>query len=1081
MLFYASALFQQFIVDAWAQLEQSRLNFIRNDQKKLRMENAAGMRDVLPLDGRVDLQSVGRPIYLPSSFVGGARFMFQLLQDSLAIAQFYQKIDYFITMTANPQWKEIKDELLPGQSASDRPDLVARVFHMKMTALLDDITKNGFLGQCVAHIHTIEFQKRGLPHMHLLIIVQENSRVKDPADVDNVIRAEFPDQASEPQLYEKVLKYMVHSCGDKCKNSTGKCSKNFPKSFHSSTTMTDETYCTYRRRDDGRRHKRTANSTEEFHNGHVVPYNAVFLLKYDCHINVECCVSIKSVKYIHKYIYKGHDRATLEQEIDEVKAYIDARYVSANEAIWRLLRFKLHREVPSVERLPVHLPGQQNVVFNANSSVEEVLERVENKRTMLMAYFDYYKENPATTKYLYQEFLQYFVWLSKDHSWKIRQRQTALGRMYFVAPREGERFYLRLLLTVVAGAKSFEDIRCVNNIQYNTFQEACKALGILDDDTEWKMCLSDASHFQTGHQLRRLFVMILLNCNPVEPHTLWYQFQSKICDDLAHQLRAKHNIQVSSEVQVYDYGLYLIDEQLRKHSATGLDQFPTMPRPQENWLQIVGNRLIAAQKNYDSVEMMSLASEEIAKMNIHQCAAFNSIISSVYENKGSLYFLNGPAGTGKTFCYNAICHRLRGDNKIVLCVASSGIAALLLQGGRTAHSMFKIPIEVGGGDYCNIKKGSMLAELLNITDLIIWDEVPMQHRYGPEAVDRTLQDIRGSDKPFGGITVVFGGDFQQILPVVIKGSREDIVGASMRKSPLWAKIHVLHLTENMRLGQTEQDKEYAHFLLDVGHGRNLPIDNSIILPSEFKSGDTLQHFIADVYPGLDQYNNTIGATTDAYGTYFLDRTILSSKNEDVDAINLELLKLFPVQDIIVFHSADEVVTEDGVDHPGNNYPIEFLNSITYSGLPLHKLEMKIGCPLMILRNLDPEQGLCNGTRCILMQCTRRVLQVKIIGGDHHGETAFVPRITLQPPETMIGFVFKRKQFPVRLAFAMTINKAQGQSVRNIGIDLRTPVFTHGQLYVALSRCTSKSRVKVLFPSTIKSTVTTNIVYPEVLL
>lgn len=119
------------------------------------------------------------------------------------------------------------------------------------------------------------------------------------------------------------------------------------------------------------------------------------------------------------------------------------------------------------------------------------------------------------------------------------------------------------------------------------------------------------------------------------------------------------------------------------------------------------------------------------------------------------------------------------------------------------------------------------------------------------------------------------------------------------------------------------------------------------------------------------------------------------------------------------------------------------------------------------------------TQCILTWCTRRVLEVRILGGDHHGQTAFIPCITLQPPEAMIGFVLNRRQIPVRLAFAMTINKSQGQSVKNIGINLHTPVFTHGQLYVVLSRCTSKSRVKILFPSTSENTTTTNIVYPEV--
>jgi hypothetical protein len=113
--------------------------------------------------------------------------------------------------------------------------------------------------------------------------------------------------------------------------------------------------------------------------------------------------------------------------------------------------------------------------------------------------------------------------------------------------------------------------------------------------------------------------------------------------------------------------------------------------------------------------------------------------------------------------------------------------------------------------------------------------------------------------------------------------------------------------------------------------------------------------------------------------------------------------------------------------------------------------------------------------------SHRVLEVRLIGGQHQGKKAFIPRITLTPSNAGLPFHLKRRQFPIQLAFAMTINKSQGQSVKHVGLDLRTPVFSHGQLYVALSCCTSGSRIKVLFPEGSGSTTTQNIVYPEVLL
>jgi hypothetical protein len=134
---------------------------------------------------------------------------------------------------------------------------------------------------------------------------------------------------------------------------------------------------------------------------------------------------------------------------------------------------------------------------------------------------------------------------------------------------------------------------------------------------------------------------------------------------------------------------------------------------------------------------------------------------------------------------------------------------------------------------------------------------------------------------------------------------------------------------------------------------------------------------------------------------------------------------------------------------------------------------------MLLRNIDPTNGLCNGTRMILLEIRPMVLRCRILGGDYAGNVVFIPRITIDPSEDIPVNLYRR-QFPVRLAFVMTINKAQGQSIINVGIDLRSPIFSHGQLYVALSRCTSSDRIKVLFPEDSDTTSTSNIVYPEVL-
>ena len=179
-------------------------------------------------------------------------------------------------------------------------------------------------------------------------------------------------------------------------------------------------------------------------------------------------------------------------------------------------------------------------------------------------------------------------------------------------------------------------------------------------------------------------------------------------------------------------------------------------------------------------------------------------------------------------------------------------------------------------------------------------------------------------------------------------------------------------------------------------------------------------------------------------------------------------------------AADKLCLDETSSDVVNQYPNEYLNSLSPSGLPLFKLELKIGCPIMLLRNISPRDGLCNGTRLIVVNCAEHVIEVQILTGDHSGNFAFIPRISLTPSSAEVSIQMTRRQFPVRLAYAMTMNKSQGQSVKFVGIDLRTPVFSHGQLYVSFSRCTSANCLSILLPQD-GTNSTTNIVYPEVLL
>ena len=721
------------------------------------------------------------------------------------------------------------------------------------------------------------------------------------------------------------------------------------------------------------------------------------------------------------------------------------------------------------------------MTFDPEEPREQIITRATAEKSTLTAFFRA-NANPTmaaiANDLTYQEFPQRFVYNEKEKKWTIRKKGFALGRMYFVPPNvNDERFYLRLLLTVAKGPKSFEDLRTLDNITYPTFREACIARGLLNDDGEWRQCLLEASTMQTGAQLRNLFATLLLFCCPTKPELLWNEFCHHICDDLRYRLQCTGR-QDPEEMEIFDYGLWLIEQILVKTLRKHLEDFPDMPLPNHAWDDEVENPLIGEQLNYNRNRERALAEERIMQLNTEQRDAYDQIIASVESEAGLTFFLNGPGGTGKTFIYNTVCNMVRGNGWIVLCVASSGIAALLLRGSRTAHSMFKIPINLNQDSTCPIPKEGKLASLIRATRHIIWDKITMQHRHAAEAVDRTCRDILGKhNQKFGGITVVFGGDFQQILPVVYKGTREDVVSASLLRSVLWMDIKVLKLTRNMRVASDPNAQAFSSWLLDIGHGHGRAADETISLPHGMAAPD-LETFIGQVYPD-------IGSAPHPPGDYFLERMILTPRNSDVGNLNKRILELMSGEEE-VFPSVDTVVDEAGVDDgsPGHHaFPPEFLRTLHPSGLPPGKLRLKPGCPIILLRNLCPAQGLCNGTRMVVVRMSRRVLEVKLIGGEHHGENVFIPRITLTPTEgqTSFAFALKRCQFPVNLAFALTINKAQGQSVKKVGIDLQIPVFSHGQLYVALSRATNSQNISVLLPDTNSDTCRTcNVVYPEVL-
>jgi len=354
------------------------------------------------------------------------------------------------------------------------------------------------------------------------------------------------------------------------------------------------------------------------------------------------------------------------------------------------------------------------------------------------------------------------------------------------------------------------------------------------------------------------------------------------------------------------------------------------------------------------------------------------------------------------------------------------------------------------------------------------------HRHVFEAVNRSLQDIMAVINPtfkflpFGGLVVVFGDDFRQILPVVPRGTRGDVVAATFNRSSIWQHVRVFKLHTNMcvqRLlaqggahaqADATRQQAFVDYLQRVGEGveRVCPSvgEDSILIPHDMCcNGLTVIDLIKEVYGALSICEYA------ARSAYIIERAILTPLNEDVDSLNKLINDKYaftkhdgsPAQHR-VYYSADFVV--HGEQH--GIYPTEFLNTLSFSGVPPHELHLQEGCPIILLCNMT--SGLANGTMFIVIQLMQHVIEAEVATGPAKGQRMFIPRLSITPSDTeRMPFTLCRRQFPVRPAFAMTINKAQGQTLKMVGIFLPKPVFTHGQLYVAMSRIGCPKGVKLL--------------------
>ncbi|KAL1309905.1 hypothetical protein AAHE18_17G212000 [Arachis hypogaea] len=923
LILRSKRLFQQFLVDAYTMVESERLKFFRCKQPQLRVDKYKCLHESLII-GDVDAARLGKRIILPSTFTGGPRYMMNNCKDAFIICRYAGYPSYFITMTCNPEWDEIKREVTSiGLKAEDRPDILCRVFKIKLDGLIDDLKEEKIFGKILGYVCTVGFQKRGLPHAHILLFMSNEFKPQTPDDIDKHITAEIPDENERPNLHGAIQNYMVHGpCGPYNKNSpcmkNGSCSKFYPKEYT----------------DNGQTMKKRECVLD---NKFIVPYNPELLLKFGCHINVEYTCQTSSIKYLFKYVHKGNDCVTATlynagdlskatQVVDEIRNYYNCRYISACEAVWRLFGYEIQEKEPFVIRLPFHLEDEQPLVSGETSNVNDIVERAISHKSMFLG------------------------WMAANMSYPYARSLTYLEFPTKILPTTSLEYSKRM----------YEFSRYKNN------------------DKEFIDAIKEAISWASGSYVRRLFVILLTSNNISRPEHVWDRCWHELSDDILYRQRAVMNMRelTMSDDEIKQLCLMDIDNILHSYGKT-LKDYPPMPLATEVDSSLLTESVIREELNFNMDDLKKNASDM------------------------GFFFVYGHGDTGKTFLWNPMSAEICSRGDIVLNVASSGIASLLLPNGRTTHSRFKILLNITEDSVCNIKPSSPQAMLPLKAKLIIWDEAPMVSRYCYEAL----------------INAWF--------------------------------CQVLKLTKNMRLsvGTTASDQDeteqFGEWLLKVGDGLigdNMDGESEICLPGDI------------VIPSSDQAFDEI---------FFKARTILAPTLDIVEEVNNHLMAIIPRGEKLYLSSDSICMDEGNMESQLDIYSPELLNSINCSGLPPHKLILKVGVLVMLLRNIDKSSGLCNGTRLQVRKLGNHVIEYEILTGNNVGHIALIPRMNMVPTNETVA--------------------SQGQTLSHVGLYLSKPVFTHGQLYMALSRVKSKRGLKVLLMNHVRMSAnsTINVVYREV--
>ena len=653
-----------------------------------------------------------------------------------------------------------------------------------------------------------------------------------------------------------------------------------------------------------------------------------------------------------------------------------------------------------------------------------------------------------------------------------RKRGKAVCRYHVLLPSAGELYYFQMIVKHMPLRCAEAGLTDMTGEKHPTYQAAALAMGLYQKETEYEMAFAAIVNNFSTPILRSFLVQISIE--GAQGHAIMETHYRQLADDINdddHDLRTAKLLRKLHEEFTYQ----------GKHACDyGFPEAPVIDDP----LNDIFNT--TTQLRIWNEMKIGLSAEQLEIVQF----CLNAMESKAGETK--FVFINAPAGYGKTHLARAIAACLRGHGHSICCTATTALAAVLHEGGRTAHSAYGIPVDDSNHVECDERAQKSWKNRYDTGHL--WDEAPSCDKKNIEAVEEMFRGLFDSTTRFGGIPLfLLMGDFRQTAPIVPDTFEDRSIYASIKMSHLWSEVIEFTLTRNFR----QTDERYMQQLTYIGNGTCMqdpsttqdeylverPGYSYITLPCAvtYQLRDAIEHAYPDFYDtgALSEFDQQHSA-------------ILCARNRHVDEINNAMQSIISkCQDtpILTLYSRDtkyealETETQSHFSH-------KFLDTINDPGVPPHTLTLQEGDICFLTRNIGFKDGNTNNTKVQITSINMKA-RVVTIRNLRTGKLHPISRISFilcvkSRKRKAINFQIHRRQFPLRLAYAMTINKSQGQTLQRVALDLREPCFAHGQLYVALGRVPDPSRILVLTTSHYQNTTnptkhhTINIVHKRLL-